>query len=495
MRALHSFYHRKSDVWRHRAERHVLHLFHKAADGVVAYRDFLGKNGVDHHKVNDWSDFQHVPVIDKKNYLRQYELKDLCWNGSFDKTLVFTSTSGSTGEPFYFPRSEELDWQSSIFHEAFLRYGNTKDKGPTLILVAFGMGVWIGGLLTYKAFEMCGHRSAYPISILTPGINKKEIFNALKNVSPLYKQTIIVGYPPFVKDVLDEASAQGIELEKMNVRFVFAAETFTEGFRDYLARKARVDNIYRDVFHVYGSADLGTMAVEMPLSILIKRLALKHEHLSIDLFHDISKVPTLAQFNPEFTHFDAVQDELVLTGNNVLPLIRYGIGDRGGVFDFDFVKQKFFDNGLDLTEEAKKVGVLDCLFQLPFVYVYERVDFATTLYGITIYPQYIKEALLDKDFDNLLTGKFVLSTEFDEMHNQYLKIHLELQKGIDSSCVNDSIKHKVLEQIIGYLSLKVSEFRELKSHLGERAHPQLKFWEAEHPTYFKPGVKQAWVKK
>jgi len=34
----------------------------------------------------------------KKDYLRQYPLEKLCWDGSLKKSLVFTATSGSTGE-------------------------------------------------------------------------------------------------------------------------------------------------------------------------------------------------------------------------------------------------------------------------------------------------------------------------------------------------------------------------------------------------------------
>lgn len=486
---------KKSDFWNKTAVKTSLNLFHLASKKVPAYKDFLKKNGINPEKIKNWEDFQKVPPVDKKNYLRQYDIKDLCWEGSFQNNLVFTSTSGSTGEPFYFPRSSQMDWQSSIFHELFLQYGDAKKNGPVLIIVAFGMGVWIGGLLTYKAFEICGRRGDYPVSILTPGINKKEIFSALKNLAPQYKQTIIVGYPPFVKDILDESELHQIDIKKLNLRFVFAAETFTENFRDYLVKKTGMNSCLKDVFHVYGSADLGTMAVEMPASILIKRLALKNEKLFADVFSCASKVPTLAQFNPAFVNFESVNGELFLTGNNILPLIRYSIGDRGGVFTFSEIEEKFLKYGINLTEEAKKADIAECFFKLPFVYIYERTDLSTTLYGINIYPQYVKDALLHESLNDLLTGKFTMSTEFDEEHNQYLEIHLELKKNLKTEEIDIVIENKVLDKVVEHLLSKSSEFRELKHHLGERAHPKLKFHEAEHPVYFKPGVKQSWVKK
>ena len=182
-----------------------LALFHSAAKHVPAYKDFLKKHKIKSEKIKTWRDFQSVPLTNKNDYLRQYPLKALCWDGSLEKPLVFTSTSGSTGEPFYFPRQQMLDWQYSFIAESFLRNSSYGVKGPTLVIIGFGMGVWIGGLITYKAFEIASQRMNHPISIITPGINKGEIFNALRRLSPQFAQTIIVGYPPFVKDVIDEA--------------------------------------------------------------------------------------------------------------------------------------------------------------------------------------------------------------------------------------------------------------------------------------------------
>jgi phenylacetate-CoA ligase len=59
------------------------------------------------------------------------------------------------------------------------------------VIVGFGMGVWIGGLITYKAFEIAAKRLGHPVSIITPGINKQEIFHALRELAPQFKETII----------------------------------------------------------------------------------------------------------------------------------------------------------------------------------------------------------------------------------------------------------------------------------------------------------------
>lgn len=480
-----------SGYWTKEGEEKSLALFKTASENVPAYRDFLKKSKVNAEKINTWGDFKHIPVTSKKTYLRGYNLERLVWQGTLrDKSLVFTSTSGSTGEPFYFPRHEDLDFQYSLMLEEFLQNRNS-GSGPTLVIIGFGMGVWIGGLITYRAFEMASQRGGYRLSIITPGINKNEIFKALKKLSPQFKTTILVGYPPFIKDIIDESVQAGINLKKINLRLVFAAEPFNESFRQHLVSNAGIDSPYVDTMNIYGSADIGAMAYETPISILIRKLAIARNQLFKDIFGDIKKIPTLAQFNPLFINFESIDGELILTGNNTLPLIRYAIGDNGGVISHSEIIKKIKSAGINIKTEIKKAGI-KAVSKLPFVYVYERNDFSTTLYGLAIYPETVREVLLENPFSRYLTGKLTLITKSNNHQDQYLEINIELSK---NSQMGQSIKATLLKRIINNLCFKNSEFRELYTHFKERAKPRLVFWPAEDSKHFLPGVKQSWVKK
>ena len=64
------------------------------------------------------------------------------------------------------------------------------------------MGAWIGGVFTYEAIRMVAENGKYPLTIYTPGIFKDEIFKAVENLSPKFDQTIIGGYPPFIKNLI-----------------------------------------------------------------------------------------------------------------------------------------------------------------------------------------------------------------------------------------------------------------------------------------------------
>ncbi len=479
-----------SEFWEQVKHKQALRLFHRASRDVPAYRDFLRRHKIDPSKVKTVKDLQVVPPVTKNNYLRAYPLEDLTWSGSLVKPLVYTSTSGSTGEALYFHRSHRLDWQSSILHEMYYLL-SPQATDSTLVIVCFGMGVWIGGLITYQAFRLMQERG-YPISVITPGINKEEIFKALKKLGPHYKRVLLVGYAPFVKDIIDEAPERDINLRKLNLRLLFAAEPFSEDFRDYIVHQAHLSNPHLDTANIYGSADLGTMAMETPLSILIRRLCRKDPTLFNSIFQNIDKTPTLAQYIPSFISFEAEGGDLLITGDNSLPLVRYSIGDHGGIYSFAELTQKLAAGGVDLWKEAKAAGLDQHWQELPFVYLYERADFSTTLYGLQVYPEPIRDILLKKPLSDYLTGKFNLETNFDQGQDQHLCINLEVRK---NRSIPTTIKRVILKQIVDQLDTKNAEYRELHKFLGKRAFPVLAFWPAEDQKYFKPGIKQKWVKK
>lgn len=469
------------DVRRSR-ETFPLALFWAAAERVPAYKDFLRRNRISPERIRTADDLSSVPPIDKKNYISQYPLEQLCWDGTFSgKMLTYTATSGSTGAPFYFPRDASLDHRAAIMHELFFRSVSKVNAPTTLVIVSFGMGIWIGGTITYQAFRNLKERGL-PVSIITPGVQKKEIFEALSKLAPKYDQVILCGYPPFIKDILDEAHERGIDAASMRLKLLFAAETYSETFRDYVHAKIGATEPLRGSANIYGSAELGAMAIETPLAIALRRRALQEPSLYAALFSEVNKLPTLAQFHPSIVNFEEQDGELLLTGDNAVPLVRYAIGDRGGVHAFDDLKE---------TISSSPLGV-DVIEPLPFVYVYERADFSASLYGILIHAEYVRSGLQSHDVENMVTGKFSMSTERDEQEDQFLDVHVELKPGL---VPDDDLRKRVRSAIVRALLERSSEYRALHGGLGERVVPHVALWPYEHPTHFRPGSKQKWIKK
>ncbi|MEJ0021838.1 MAG: hypothetical protein WDN47_04695 [Candidatus Doudnabacteria bacterium] len=470
--------------WLSVQRKKTLTLFRQMSKQVPAYVKFLKQNDFDPKKVKNYEDLKTVPFIDKKNYFQRFPISEFVWQNEFERTpFVFTSTSGSTGMPTYFLRDEILDWQFSVLAQMFMDKGR---KGTTLLIDCFGMGVWIGGLITYQAFRLCALRG-YPLSIITPGINKKEIFHSLKNAAPHFDNVILAGYPPFIKDVIDEAESEGIKFGS-HMRLFFAAEGFTENFRDHIVKNLHVRNLYFDTMNIYGTAEHGGMASETPGSILIRRLAIKNPAVYEEIFHN-EKLPTLAQYNPMFISFEAEQNKILISAHSTMPIFRYKIGDNGGILSLSQIESAFTKNKINLRSEAKRLRI--DLLDLPFVYIYERSDLSTKLYGAIIYPEPIKEALLDKRLRRHVSGKFTLITKFDPKQNEYLEINIELLPKFKSSAALHKLCQKL---IVESLLKKNAEYKNNYSSIPHKVTPKIVFWTYGDPIYFSGQGKQKWTK-
>lgn len=486
-------YSHTSTDWSRSTRTNILKRFRSAAEDVRAYRTFLKQNGLSSAVIENLKDTSLIPPITKANYLRQHPWDTLCRENTLaEEPLVLTATSGSTGMPFYIPRADEVHEASMMYHRLFIERSGLDKTKPTLVVVAFGMGVWIGGVLTYEAFRRISE-GGWPLSIITPGVNKKEIFEILTHVGQSYTQIILCGYPPFIKDVIDDGPHHGVHWKKWDMRIVCAAEAFSEHFRDYIMHKTGMKDPYRSMMNIYGSAELGTMATETPLSILLRRLALKHKELYKKVFSEAHRLPTLAQFIPDCAVFETgPQGEVYVTGGVALPFIRYDIGDKGGVFTYDDAVRMCREAHIDLAAEIKKAHIEHTVMQLPFVYLYERADLSTKLYGAIIYPEHIKIGLQDPSLEKSITGRFTMTTENDAEHNEYLELNVELHQGVKA---NKKLEAALIERVMKSLIASSAEYRYLVSSIHDKVTPRIIFWPHEHPTYFTPGVKQKWVKR
>jgi len=202
-------------------------------------------------------------------------------------------------------------------------------------------------------------------------------------------------------------------------------------------------------------------------------------------------LPTLAQFIPDFISFEAGKGgEVYATGGTVLPFIRYDIGDQGGVFTYTDAVQRCKEVGINLDAEIKRAGIADTIMELPFVYLYERADLSTKLYGAIIFPEHVKIGLQNPALEKFITGRFTMTTESDVNHNEYLEINIELQHGVQDG---ETIRATLVESVVKSLTASSGEYQNNYANMRERVVPRIVFWPHEHPKYFPPGIKQKWV--
>lgn len=473
-----------ASFWEEEGKIMAKKLFSFTRETVPAYKDFLEKNNV--------SDFINTPPVTKDNYLRNYPYLDLFPFQQINNATTICSTSGSTGDPFYFPRGEEEDRYYEKIAEIFLKNQFEIDKKRTLGIIGFAFGVWIGGIFTYKNFNKIA-KTVDSFTLIPVGANKEIYLKSFKKFAPFYDQIILMGYPPFIKDILDNGRDHGIEWKNHNIRILTAAEGYSENFRNYLIKKGGLKNSYNDLINIYGTVEQGTIAHETALASLIRSVAVKDKKVFKEIFLGAKSVPTLAQYYPPLTYFEPINGELMATGyGSSIPLVRYKFSDLGGVIPFQEMTEKLKKFNIDILAEAEKVGISESIMKLPFVYTYARADFIVVFRGANIYPGQIRNALDKEILAPYLTGRATIIRKEDRKLNQILEVNVELQQNVEWT--ND-IRDQVTEIIIKDLCKYNSEYNYLYSMEPEKVVPQVVGWPYHDHKYFSTGGKQAWVKK
>lgn len=389
-----------------------------------------------------------------------------------------------------FPQ-ELQDEQYAALAELYLLTNFSIDKRSTLYINCFPMGAWIGGVFTYEAITTIARRKGYPLSIISPGIQKEEILRTIKRLGNDFDQILIGAYGPFLKDILDDGMRAGIDWKKYNLGFIFSAEGFTETFRDYVLEVSGAKDIYRATLNHYGTVDLGTMSYETPVSILIRRMVVGDTGLYKKLFGDTTKLPTLTQYLPELFYFEEQKGSLFCSAFSGLPLVRYDLKDNGGVISFKEMDECLVSSEKNLNQEARKAKITSTLWRLPFVYVYERSDLSVSLYAFQVYPETVRRALQVKNLQKHVTGKFTMMVQYTKQHKPHLELHVESKADIIAT---SALKKRIQKHVLAQLLKENSEYRETYKEKGNSLLPRIILWPYEDSHYFKPGGKQKWVK-
>lgn len=486
LRALHN---KTEESWQKQGDVFAIKLFRETAARVPAYKKFLKSNGVNPNAINTIETFKkEVPVVTKENYLKAYPLLELLPDGKTSNAQMVSTSSGSSGAPFYWPRSLRNIEEASLIHELFLvEYFQIKQKS-TLFVNTFAMGMWVAGTTTFESIERIAQK--YKITMVTPGIDIEQILTTVSALGAFYEQVIIAGYPPFVKDVIDAGKERGTPWEKFGVRFLFAAESFSEEWREHMHEAVGMKPGTFGSLNIYGTADALVVAHETPLSILIRKLATKNKHLHSKLFgHDL-RIPTLAQWNPSMRYFEEIdQGRIIFSAKSGIPLVRYDIGDTGSVRNINEIAHILASEGVNLKTEVKNHKIGKATWNLPLLFIYGRDKMTASLYGLKIYPEHVRSALESEAVSQIATGRFVMTTKYDKDKNQYLEINVELNSTARNNAkVSMHLQMVMLEQ----LRSVNSEFKRLHESLGDRAVPKIVLHPHQTSSLFSRQGKQRW---
>jgi phenylacetate-CoA ligase len=244
----------------------------------------------------------------------------------------------------------------------------------TLVLICFGMGIWVAGTYTLLAFEQLGDDVDRNLTVASPGMEVDDVGSIFVKLAPHFKHCVVAGYPAALNLLFKELARRNIT-PPGKLHLVTSGDKIDEDWRDAQMRELRIGQP-TSVVNVYGSADGGLLAIETPLSIEIRRRLRTEPDIAGEVFGDaVERNPALFQFDPALFWFEEVGGELVFTADLDVPMIRYNIHDSGKVIPY-----------WEMIRDVERLGIdkRDAWEQAPFLVVSGRSDLAIVVYGAKV---------------------------------------------------------------------------------------------------------------
>ena len=414
-----------------RAERAAWRATHR----VPAYRAYLTSRGTDPDDLVPAGILGWLPETDKHGYIDAYPLAERCVDGRIPFAgVTIDESSGSTGTPYNWIRGAR---ERGVAHRNiafFARYAYGNDDIVTLN--AFSMGAWATGFNMSLGLNRRGI-----VKSIGPDIDK--ILSTLRFLGPDFT-FLLLGYPPFIKHLLDEGERVGFPWAEYRLRALVGGEGMSEELRDRLLEQFDV------VYSGYGATDLEIgMAAETPVSVALRRIARARPDLRGELFGADPRLPMIFQYNPLVHHLEAnAAGEVLCTISRldlVAPRIRYNVHDQGGVLAYAEVSRFLRDRGLDIStlgSQADAAGPRGPLpwsqpIPLPFVFVHGRKDATISVMGANIYPEDVESIVFGDPELARRVHSFMLAVVTDAAGTPRPQIVVELagQAAADESWV------------------------------------------------------------
>ena len=236
---------------------------------------------------------------------------------------------------------------------------------------------------------------------------------------------------------------------------------------------------------MYGTADGGVLGNETPLSIAIRRFFATRPEAAREVFGE-ARLPTLVQYDACSRFFETHEGTLVVSGDSGVPLMRYHIADKGGIFGYDELLQRVQSLGGDPLAGLDPHRVAP----LPFVYLFGRADFTVSYFGANIYPENISVGLEQEQIRNDVSGKFVLQVKENAERDQELLITVELAPGTEGTVARE-------EALGNSIRLQLLRLNSEFAHYvpGPRQAPRIVLKPCGDPEYFPVGVKHRYTRR
>jgi phenylacetate-CoA ligase len=325
------------------SEKKLIRSFQRAAKQSPAYRTLLTEAGVEPGSVRTQTDFVlRCPVLEKANTFRRFPLEQLLAEDSrTDDIASILTSSGHGSNGFAVGLSTRSQAKAMPFLiDLGLDLAFDVDRYRTLLINCLPMGV------TFQSNAVC---------VANVSVREDMACAIVEQTGKLFDQIVLCGDPLFLKRLCDFSEARGIDWSRYRMNAIVGEETFSESFRDYLAKTLHIAPDAPDSGLIGSSMGVGELGLnlfnETRETISLRRACERNRDILAELLGPASAgapLPTFLAFNPLRSFVEVIAADSdgngdlvvsVLDPTNPLPLMRYKTGDRAKLIDPERIQE------------------------------------------------------------------------------------------------------------------------------------------------------------
>ncbi len=449
------------------SEKAAVSQFFDAKRNVPDYQQFIGN--VEHKPRK----FSQIPITSKDNYIKPSMASNNHGLGLYKGGLVPTgskndTSTGTTGEPTQWYRGPKeqktVEKLSSYAAKAIL------GDQPYYFINGFALGQWASGL---TAFATTLNDPLATVS--SPGMDVTKIFNSIKqaiNVVPPGYPIVVAGYPPHLKEVVDQAIKENFDLSQHNIIGVVGGEGISEGQRDLVVcQKDDENNVTRQGFascySTYGASDLDVnIGYESDFEIELRKLCHANPELAAEIFGESGSIPMIFHYDPLNYHIETNEEEhLIFTcvrNDRISPRIRYDLGDKGKLMACSDVVATLKKHGVTLNNMPRT--------QLPLVFIWGREDSMVSYRGANMAPENLDAAITRAGLSDAIAHYAFF--QYEEDGTTITEFMIEPKEG-------EEFNEDLLPLLVDHMKDINPDFKkQYEECLDENAKPRLRIFEA-----------------
>jgi phenylacetate-CoA ligase len=318
--------------WTARSGRRAWHAVRHAARSSPAYQTLLAEQGLHERDLRGGARWEQLPVLTKDSTFGRFALAQLARSVDTGALADVLTSSGRGGRSFGFRLSERRSHDTAWFDtDLGLQDAFNVDQRRTLLVNCLPMGV---------VFQ------SRAVTVANVSVRADMACSILRDVGPLYEQTLLCTDPLFVRVLLDEGRRVGVDWRALKTSVIVGEEMLVEPQRDFIAERMGMDlehDSMRLVGSSFGVGELGlNLLFESRETIRMRRALRRHPGLLplVGAGEGAEKgeaLPSLFCFNPLRCFVEVLEPdaqgfgELCITLLDlgvVIPLPRYATGDR-----------------------------------------------------------------------------------------------------------------------------------------------------------------------